>query len=360
MKTLTQLPPSQCLESTEVLKQLNTAHRYLGELKGKCEAMPNQEILIHTLPLQEAQDSSHIENIITTQDEILKHKLSPKIHTPATKEVANYNEALYSLFIALHENQNLLTSNMIIKAQKIIKGNEAGLRTQEGTVLKNEQTGEIIYEPPSPNQINTLLGDLEAFINNMSHNNLDPITKMAIIHHQFESIHPFYDGNGRIGRIINIIYLIKENLLNIPVLYLSRYINHNKEIYYQLLQQVRETEDWQPWLLYMANAVTQTAKSTIETVENIKQLQQRYKQQIRRDHSKIYSQDLINNLFEHPYTNVTFLQKDLQVSYPTATRYLNTLTQSGLLSKHKLGKANYYTNHELVAILTQYTSLKED
>ena len=359
MQKLTQLLTNKDLETAEILKQLTIAHRYLGELKGKSQSMPNQSILINTLALQEAQDSSEIENIITTQDELLKHSLNPKYQSVATKEVAHYKEALHFLFEKLSEN-GLLTINIIVEAQKIIKGNDAGVRKQTGTALKNEQTGEIIYTPPPPNEINDLLNDLERFINNQPDNDLDPIIKMAIIHHQFESIHPFYDGNGRIGRIINIIYLLKEGLLDAPILYLSRYINHNKTKYYQLLQQVRETNNWQPWLLFMAKATAQTAKSTLDMTGKIKNLQQQYKNHIRTKHKKIYSQDLINNLFSHPYTKIKFLQQDLQVSRLTAARYLDQLVTSGLLVKQKLGKENYYINPPLLEILTQNESLKDE
>ena len=357
MQTIQQLL-NNTFESNDVLKQLTIAHRYLGELKGKCYAMPNQAILINTLPLQEAQDSSHIENIITTQDQLFKFQLSSSNPNPATKEVANYQQALSLLYQQLQKTQ-LLSINMIIRAQTIIKGNEAGLRKQLGTQLVNEQTGETVYTPPDPNQINDLLRDLEHFMNDGLPCSLDPIIKMAIIHHQFESIHPFYDGNGRIGRIINIIYLLKEGLIDIPILYLSRYINHNKARYYELLQKVRDTNAWQEWLLYMIRAVSQTAKSTIAAVDQIKDLQQQYKQYIRSKHAKIYSQDLINNIFKHPYTKIQFLQHDLQVSRLTASRYLEKMTKDTILLKQKLGKENYYVNTKLVDILLNHSDLTE-
>jgi Fic family protein len=343
-------------ETIAILKELSIANRYLGELKGLCQSMPNPAILIDSLSLQEAQDSSEIENIITTQDEIFKYRLQPNTSTLAAKEVNNYVEALNFFQKELSKN-NLITVNSIIHAQKIIKNNNAGIRQQKGTVLKNEITQEIIYTPPPPNELILLLKDLESFINNQQ--NLDPLISMAIIHHQFESIHPFYDGNGRIGRIINIIYLLQQNLLDIPVLYLSRYINHNKDKYYKLLQTVRDDGTWQEWVVFILKAVAQTAKNSLQIINSIKQLQQKYKNTLRKDFSKIYSQELINNIFKHPYTKISFLEKDLNISRLTASRYLEKLTQGGLLKQYKIGRENYYLNHQLIEILSQVKNMKE-
>ena len=354
MNTLKQIIQSNNFETNVVLKALNNAYRHLGELKGKCRTVPNQSILIKTLTLQEAQDSSTIENIITTQDEIFKYRLQDNYKNLAAKEVSQYGDALYSLF-QRYQAKEMITMNMVIETQKIIKGNDAGIRKQKGTALLDETTGQIVYRPPTPPELPNLLKELEIFIN--EENALDPIIKMALIHHQFASIHPFYDGNGRIGRMINIIYLVKENLLEIPVLYLSRYINHNKSDYYRLLQEVRDKDSWQEWLLFMINGVAITAKSTIEKIDQIKQLQQYYKNDIRTKHPKIYSQDLINNIFKYPYTKIQFLQNDLKVSRLTASRYLEQLTEGGLLIKLKLGRENYYINQPLVEILKTTTHL---
>jgi Fic family protein len=343
-------------ETASILKALSSAHRYLGELKGLCQSMPNSAILISSLSLQEAQDSSEIENIITTQDEIYKYRLQPNSINVATKEVENYVESLHFFQNKLKEN-NLITVRSIIHAQQIIKGNNAGLRKQTGTTLKNETTQEIIYTPPEPKQLLELLSDLEQFIN--TKDEIDPLIKMAIIHHQFESIHPFYDGNGRIGRIINIIYLIQQGLLDMPVLYLSRYINHNKDSYYRLLQSVRDNGTWSEWVIFILKAVAETAKNSLVLVNGIKNLQQEYKQKIRNHCPKIYSQDLINSIFKHPYTKITFLQKDLNVSRATASRYLEQLTKNGFLEKYKLGRSVYYLNNKLFDLLKNVKNMSE-
>ncbi|SMM98305.1 MloA protein, putative [uncultured Candidatus Thioglobus sp.] len=343
-------------ETIEILKALSVAHRYLGELKGLCQSMPNPAILIDSLSLQEAKDSSEIENIITTQDEIYKYRLQPNLINAATKEVENYIDSLNFFQQKLAEN-NLITVRTITDAQKIIKDNDAGVRVQIGTVLKNERTQKTIYIPPEPSKLPKLLADLEKFIN--TKDELDPLIKMAIIHHQFESIHPFYDGNGRIGRIINIIYLMQQKLLDIPVLYLSRYINHNKSRYYALLQSVRDENAWQDWTVFMLNGVAKTAKNSLILVNDIRVLQQEYKKKIRNKCPKIYSQELINNLFKHPYTKISFLQEDLGASRVTAGRYLAELTQEGLLTKRKLGRENYYLNHQLIDLLSNIENMKE-
>lgn len=351
MDTIKQIIAKNNLETVEVLRLLSIAHRKLGELKGVCQAIQNQAILINTLILQEARDSSEIENIITTQDEIFKHLLNPEANKNiAAKEVQHYGEAANYLFEESRKN-NLITINMIISAQEIIKRSKEGIRKRQGTQLMNEATRKIVYIPPEPTDLQPLLTDLEHFMNNdqgADQGALDPIIKMAIIHHQFESIHPFYDGNGRMGRIINIIYLVKTGLLDSPVLYLSRYINHNKSQYYQLLQSVRDNNEWNEWLLFIINGVIATAQSAIDLIDKIIDLQQEYKIRIRTDYPKIYSQDLVNNVFRHPYTKIAFLQQDLQVSRTTATRYLGILVKAKLLTKHKLGRESYYLNNKLV------------
>jgi Fic family protein len=203
------------------------------------------------------------------------------------------------------------------------------------------------------------MGNLEKFINDTELSDIDPLIKMAIIHHQFESIHPFYDGNGRTGRIVNILYLVKEKLLNLPILYLSRYINQNKANYYRLLQQTRETGEWQPWVLYILDAVEQTALQTSEMVRDIKALMTGHKQKIRKELPKVYSQDLINSLFRHPYTKIEFVKNDLGIGRKTAARYLDQLCSINILDKKKLGKENYYFNGDLIKLLVNVSSLKK-
>ena len=337
-------------ESPAILKKLAISSRRLAELKGIAGAIPNQSILINTLGLQEAKDSSEIENIITTHDELFKDDVLPEAFAnPAAKEVLRYRQALRVGFEQV-KNSGLLTANHIIGIQAELERNNAGFRKLPGTALKNGG-GQTIYTPPQkPTEIVALMSDLERFINDAELFAVDPLIKMALIYHQFESIHPFYDGNGRTGRILNVLYLVKEGLLDIPVLYLSSHIMRTKDDYYRLLQTVREDDRWEDWVLYMLEAVEQTAVQAIITIQAIKTALLDYKHRIRAEY-KFYSQDLINNLFTHPYTKIEFVQRDLQVSRITATKYLDALTEGGFVKKQKMGRGNYYVNIALNAIL---------
>lgn len=347
------LPFEQDIETKVVLRKLTQANRALAELKGLSATIPNENILISTLALQEAKDSSAIENIITTHDDIYRSDTSNQNFVSiAAKEVHSYAAALRYGFEQV-KAQGLLINNHILQVQAILEENNAGFRKQSGTALKNDATGEVIYMPPQhSDEIIALMSNLERFINDDTLCEWDALTKMAVIHHQFESIHPFYDGNGRTGRIINILYLVKQDLLRIPVLYLSRYINQNKADYYRLLQSTRDSDDWQPWLLFMLDGVEQTARETIVLVEAIKALMLMFKQKIRTELPKIYSQDLLNNLFHHPYTKIEFVMPELGVSRITATRYLDELIGIGLLEKRKIGRDNYYINTALYELLS--------
>lgn len=343
------LPPQTEIETKVVLKQLAVSHRYLAELKGISKTIPNENILIDTLILQEAKDSSEIENIVTTHDEIYKSKIDLKTFNPATKEVMNYAHSLKLGFQLVRENKLLLKKH-ILEIQKVLENNSAGFRTQAGTTLKN-QRGEIIYTPPQhKEEILDLMANLERFINDDTVSALDPLVKMAVIHYQFETIHPFYDGNGRTGRIINILYLILKGLLDIPVLYLSRYITQNKAKYYQVLQGVRTKNDWENMILYLLKGVEVISRETIDLIDAIKTQMAYYKKVIRWKLPKIYSQDLLNNLFRNPYTKIAYLQRDLGVSRQTASNYLEQITNFGLLDKVKKGKTNYYVNKGLINI----------
>ncbi|NTW49090.1 MAG: Fic family protein, partial [Chlorobiales bacterium] len=330
------LPPKGDIESKAVLKRAASAHRYLAELKGISGTIPNEGILINTLSLQEAKDSSAIENIVTTHDEIFKEELFPEYVTNvAAKEVRNYVLALKVGF-DLVQRDGLLTANRIIAIQTKLEKNCAGFRKLPGTELKNDQTGKTIYVPPqNPDEIVQLMNNLERFINDDAFFDADPLVKMALIHYQFESIHPFYDGNGRTGRIINVLYLVQKNLLNIPVLYLSRHIVQTKSDYYRLLQKVRDEGAWEEWILYMLDGVENTARHTINIIREIYSAFMEYKHGIR-ERYKFYSQDLINNLFSHTYTKIEFLENALNVSRLTATKYLDTLSRDGFLKKEKI------------------------
>jgi len=337
-------------DTPAILRRLASSSRKLAELKGIAASMPNQGILINTLGLQEAKDSSEIENIVTTHDELFKDDVLPEAFAnPAAKEVLRYRQALRVGFNLVRQS-GLLTSNHIVQIQGELERNNAGFRKLPGTALK-DGAGRTVYTPPQdPAEITALMTDLERFINDAGLFDADPLIKMALIHHQFESIHPFYDGNGRTGRIVNVLYLVKEGLLDIPVLYLSQHIVRNKRAYYDLLQRVRVDDIWEDWVLYMLEAVEVTAGRTLRTVQAIKAALMDYKHRIREQH-KFYSQDLINNLFSHPYTKIEFLQRDLQVSRMTATRYLDALAQTGFMVKQKIGRGNYYVNLALNQIL---------
>ena len=349
---LIKLPIERDIESNSILKKLTLAHRALAELKGIVSSIPNENILINTLGLQEAKDSSAIENIITTHDDIYKAELNFEgFKSLNAKEVQNYISALKLGFELISKNK-ILTNNDIIEIQSELEKNNAGFRKVSGTALKNAAIGKIVYTPPQDfNTILELMSNLEQFINDRKICDFDPLVKMAIIHYQFESIHPFYDGNGRAGRIINVLYLVMNGLLDLPILYLSRYIIENKGEYYKLLQEVRETDNFENWVIYMLNGVEQIAKETIVLIGKIRELIFEYKNLLR-DNYKFYSQDLLNNLFKHPYTKIEFIEKDLGVSRVTAAKYLNQLAIDGLLRKEKLGTGNYYVNLKLIEILT--------
>ena len=337
-------------DTPAILKRLASASRKLAELKGIAASIPNQGILINALGLQEAKDSSEIENIVTTHDELFKEDVLPEaVSNPAAKEVQRYRQALY-LGYQLVSKTGLITANHLIEIQAELERNVAGFRKLPGTSLQGAG-GAVVYTPPQdPAEIVALMGSLERFINDSDLFPTDPLIKMALIHHQFESIHPFYDGNGRTGRILNVLYLMKEGLLDVPVLYLSHHIVRTKADYYRLLQAVRDSDAWEDWVLYMLEAVEQTSGQTITTIHAIKNALFDYKHRIR-DQFKFYSQDLINNLFMHPYTKIEFIERDLGVSRLTATKYLDALAAEGFVQKQKIGRSNYYINLALNRIL---------
>lgn len=347
------LPLELDLETKIVLKKLPSAHAALAELKGIAATIPSQNILINTLGIQEAKDSSAIENIITTHDEIYKSGLNlESFKSLEAKEVQNYIKAMKTGF-ELCTTTGLITNKTILQIQEILEGNRAGFRKLPGTTLKSTVTGDVIYTPPQdPQEIIRLMTNLEKFINDRNLCDYDPLIKMAIIHYQFESIHTFYDGNGRTGRIINILYLILEKLQNLPVLYLSNFFIKNKSEYYRLFQEVREKNNWEEWLLFMIEGVDVTARETINLIAQIRELMMSYKHSLREKY-KFYNQDLLNNLFKHPYTKIEFIQKDMGVSRLTAANYLNQLAQDKFLTKMKLGTGNYYINEPLFDLLVK-------
>lgn len=348
------VPASIELETPEVLRQAARAHRHLAELKGAAATIPNETILIDTLALQEAKDSSAIENIITTEDELFRvDAFSESYGSPAAKEVHHYAAALKVGFERVRQNQFIRLDD-ILAVQAALEQNRAGLRKLPGTVLKNQQTGEVVYAPPQDAvEVERLMDNFVVYLNRDEPGDPDPLVRMAVLHYQFESIHPFYDGNGRTGRILNLLHLVLHGLLDIPVLYLSRYIVRNKSAYYRGLQAVREEDAWEAWVLYVLRAVEETSRETLEQVREIRTMMQETKQRLRSELPKLYSQDILNNLFRHPYTKIEFIERDLGVSRPTAMKYLDALGKAGFVQKTKLGRINYYINQPLFALLSR-------
>ena len=346
------LPDIAPLENRELWAALTTAHRHLAELKGLCDSLPNEGILLDTLGIQEAKDSSEIENIITTHDELYASQPDAAV-SPAAKKVRHYVSALRVGYEAVRAS-GLIRLETLLAVQGELEQNRAGLRKLPGTILKNEATGRTIYEPPQDAvEVERLMGNLIDFIH--ADDGLDPLLRMAIVHHQFESIHPFYDGNGRTGRILNLLMLQREGLLDLPVLYLSRYITTTKPDYYRLLQTVRDEDRWEDWCLYLLRGVALTSRSAITLVKAFRELMLKTKHEMRERLPKLYSQDLLNNLFRYPYTKIEFIEQELGVSRPTAAKYLEQLTAAGLVRKQRRGKTNFYINEPLFALLSGVT-----
>ncbi len=360
------LPLPYDLETVAVLKQLNKANKKLAELKGIARTIPNENILISMLALQEARDSSAVENIVTTQDDLYQAGVSDNIRiiNPATKEVLRYREAIFEGFEMVRKNK-ILSNNVIKKVQEKVKQNNAGFLVSPSKALVNQSDGRVIYTPPQDiNEVNEKMSNLEAFINDQELSSLDPLIKMAIIHHQFESIHPFGDGNGRTGRIVNILYLVITDLLDLPILYLSRYITHRKGEYYHLIQAIRDkntdnAKEWEEWILFILKGVEETAGNTIELVKGISQLMAEYKNVLRPIFDKAYKHELINNLFFHPYTKIEYMQHDMMVQRKTAAKYLDRIVETGLLEKVKKGRENYYINVKLCNLFLNYNEVSE-
>lgn len=351
-------PPQGIENDRIVLAKLMDANKKLAYLNGIQYALPNPKIIIDTLPLQEAQDSSSIENIVTTSDQLYRYRLEEKNIPPAVKEVRLYASSVHNAIANISREKNLITQTNIKKVQEIIIGNDAGYRKQAGTVIMDVAKKNTIYTPPQdPNEIAKLMDDLVKYIN--TSNGYDPLIKMALIHHQFESIHPFYDGNGRTGRILNLLFLIKEKQLSQPILYLSRFINHNKSDYYHLLEKVKEDNAWTEWVIYMLTGIANTAEHTTKLIEDIRKKFAEHKKIIKENYS-FYSQDLINHIYANPYTKIKYLQEELDLSRPTATKYLDKLTTGKLLTKIRDGRDDYYINHELTDILFNSPSLALD
>lgn len=350
---LDKLPPlREKVETFEILRQTNKSAAALAELKGVAKTIPNQAMLINAIVLQEAKDSSEIENIITTQDELYKALTINKTNISlAIKEVVNYRKAIFYGY-DLAKKQGFLRVNDIVSIQQELVDNSAGIRSTPGTVLKNDKTGNIVYTPPQEKE--EILDLLTNFINHFNQpDDLSPLINLAILHYQFESIHPFYDGNGRTGRILNILYLILNELIDVPILYLSSYIIENKPEYYKLLNQTNKTGNWGDWIVFMLKAVEITSRDTITRITNIKDQLDSTIIRVQEKAPKVYRKELVELLFEQPYSKIGFVVDRLGVERKAASRYLKELEGIGVLESQKVGRETLYINKELIEILKQ-------
>ncbi len=346
------LPPAlKEIETVAILKQESKAAVAVAELKGLAKTLPNQGILINAIVLKEAQASSEIENIITTHDKLYQALAATSTQAdPATKEVLRYREALLHGFREIQE-RGFLNTNSICRIQAILEENEAGIRQLPGTALKNDATGITIYTPhDDKDTLQCLMHNLDMYLNEEP-GEVSAFVRMAIQHYQFESIHPFYDGKGRTGRILNVLYLILHKKLDIPILFLSSYIIAHKSSYYRLLQEVRTNRNWEEWILFMLQATESTARQTIQQINAIHQLFEEIQNKIKQGAPKIYSKDLVEQLFIHPYTKIEYLVSGLSLERKAASRYLKALQQIGVLSLKKVGKESIYINDALYTIL---------
>jgi Fic family protein len=343
------LPPQAELETKEILTKTIRASRALAQLNGAIRNLPNPSLFLDTLHLQEAKASSEIENIITTNDDLFQAVVADKkFDNPATKEVISYKEAIWLGFSRL-EKRPFITTNLCIELVQCIKQNTAGIRTTPGTTLSNTQ-GEVIYTPPSGEQvIREKMANLETFIN--ENDSIDPLIKMAISHYQFEAIHPFSDGNGRTGRILLLLQLKLEKLLDVPALFLSEYIIKHKDMYYEGLRSVTENNDWSTFIRYMLDMVETTAIKGLERLESIVQLMDTTGQEIKEKLPKVYSKDLVEVIFKLPYTKrQNLINADLGTP-KTVGNYLIALEEAGFLKSIKVGKEKLYLNLPLMNIL---------
>lgn len=344
------LPPTAVIEDITILKKTIAASRSLSELKGAITNLPNPTLFIDTINLQEAQASSAIENIITTQDELFRASINEKGGgSSATKEVMHYKDALWH-GIKQIQKKPVLTTNLFISIMQIIKENNSSIRNVPGTQLKNPATEKVIYTPPEGEFIiREKLKNLEDFIH--AEDGIDPLIKMAIIHYQFEAIHPFFDGNGRTGRIIILLYLQLTGLLDLPALYLSDYIIRHKNEYYANLRRVTEKEDWGSWILYMLDMIEKTSSKGRHQIIEIERLMEQMSAEIQEKLPRIYSKDLIEVLFKLPYTKRSQLELAGLGNLKTVGGYLKVLEENGFLKSEQVGKEKLYLNHRLLELL---------
>jgi len=356
---LPDLPPHLDAETRELLlTHALKAARSLGELKGLCETMSEDALLnflVNTIVLQESRDSSAIENIVTTQDELYKAVAGETLVNTAAKEVLSYREALYTSGKFMLDHQNLITTNLMIFTAQVINRNNAGIRNQPGTALLNAVSGAIVHTPPCcEDVIREKLSALETFINNPGFCNLDPIIKLALVHYQFETIHPFADGNGRTGRILNMLYLVQQKLLPQPVLYLSSYIAEHKQDYYRLLREVTEQDNWRDWILFMTTAIHATAQLTMTKIRGILDIKKEMEPRAMIALEKFINRNaLFELMFTLPYLKIDLVVKKGIAHRETASIYLRKLEEAGLLKSKKIGRTTYYHNTILMDLLVQ-------
>jgi Fic family protein len=346
------LPPPQELESRAVLKACITARAALAELKQAAELIPNQTMLINTIPLLEAKDSSEIENIVTTTDKLFQHAQTDGHGQadPATKEALRYRSALHRGYQSLKERP--LCTATAVEICRTLKAVDMDIRKTPGTQLENDKTGEIIYTPPEGEALlRDMLANWERFIHNEV--DIDPLIRMAVAHYQFEAIHPFSDGNGRTGRVINILFLIQQDLLQLPILYLSRHIIQNKPDYYRLLLAVTKDHDWESWVLFMLKAVEDTSRWTTEKIGAIRDLAEHTTVHVRNNLPKIYSRELVDVIFEQPYCRISDLVNKGVAKRQAASRYLKELTEKGILQEMTLGKEKLFIHPKLMLLLSR-------
>ncbi len=344
------LPPAADVETSAILRKTITASRALAELKGMAERMPNQAMLIDSLVLQEARASSEIENILTTNDELFKAASDEALPASAeAKEVLRYREALNHGFRQIKERP--LSTGLFIEIAQLIKQTDFNVRRVPGTRIANSH-GQTIYTPPEGESvIRDKLRELENFMH--AEDDLDALVKMALVHYQFEAIHPFPDGNGRTGRILNILFLVDQGLLNLPVLYLSRYIIDHKLAYYEGLRKVTEQGAWVDWVLYMLDAVEQTSLRTHKQINDILSLMESVRERVQRDAPGVYSKDLIEQIFRQPYCKIQFLEQAGMGTRQTCSKYLRELERLGVLQGQKMGREVYFINRDLFELLTK-------
>ncbi|HGO7091653.1 TPA: protein adenylyltransferase Fic [Neisseria meningitidis] len=344
------LPPKQDIESKTILKRCIAARASLARLKQAAELIPNQAMLINTLPVMEARASSEIENIVTTTDKLFQSlQMNTERQDPATKEALQYRTALFAGYESL-TSRPLCTQTAIMVCNAIKHPYEMAIRKTGGTALKGGNSGNVVYTPPEGEEtIRGKLANWERFIHESG--DLDPLIIMAAAHYQFEAIHPFTDGNGRTGRILNSLLLIEKGLLDLPILYLSRYIIENRADYYRLLLGVTERQDWESWIIYILDGVADTADWTVSKIDAIRRLFEQTRQHIRTHAQGIYTHELVNLLFEQPYTRIANLEAAGIAKRQTASKYLKELSDIGVLQEIAIGRDKLFIHPRLMELL---------